>query len=102
MKRLNWRPLNERRRDHRLAFYHKVIIEQVAVPQNQLQLKSRPQRHAKNTMQLKEPFADTEVYRQSIFPRTIRDWNGLPQTIVSCASSELFKNTLSDFTEISG
>jgi len=102
MKRLNWRPLNERRRDHRLAFFHKVIIEQVAVPQNQLQLKSRPQRHAKNTMQLKEPFADTEVYRQSFFPRTIRDWNGLPQTIVSCASSELFKNTLSDFAEISG
>jgi len=31
MKRLNWRPLNERRRDHRLAFFH-VIIEQVAVP----------------------------------------------------------------------
>ena len=29
--------------------------------------------------------ANTDVYKGSFFPRTIRDWNALPDSLISCA-----------------
>ena len=95
MKELNWRPLSERRRDHRLAFLHKVIFELIAVPQHQPQFNKRPQRHARNWMQIKQPFGYTDAYCKSFFPRTIRDWNYLPSNVVTCTTSDDFKSALS-------
>ncbi|KAH3816035.1 hypothetical protein DPMN_144577 [Dreissena polymorpha] len=37
------------------------------------------------------PFARTQIYQNSFFPDTIRLWNRLTQTIVSCSSVDSFK-----------
>ncbi|KAH3871096.1 hypothetical protein DPMN_034290 [Dreissena polymorpha] len=37
------------------------------------------------------PFARTESYQKSFFPDTIRIWNRLSQTIVSCSTGNSFK-----------
>ena len=31
------------------------------------------------------PIANTDIYKSSIFPKTIRDWNALPDSLISSA-----------------
>ena len=53
---------------------------------------SRHQNLNKNCFQL--PDSKTIVYRSSFFPRTIAEWNELPDEIVSSSSSDIFKDRL--------
>ena len=34
---------------------------------------------------LQTPIANTDVYKGSFFPQTIRDWNALPDSLISSA-----------------
>ena len=34
---------------------------------------------------LQTPIARTDIYKDSFFPQTIRDWNAVPDTIISSA-----------------
>ena len=42
--------------------------------------------------------ASKDVYMYSIFPQTIRDWNDLPESLIS--SSELSDDSVSKFTSL--
>jgi len=36
----------------------------------------------------------TDYYRSSFFPRTVRDWNILPQEVIQLSTAESFKNAI--------
>ena len=38
-----------------------------------------------NSMAFQTPIAKTDVYKGSFFPQTIRDWNALPDSLISSA-----------------
>ena len=38
-------------------------------------------------MAFQVPYARTDIYKYSFFPDTIRDWNALPESIISSAES---------------
>ena len=38
-----------------------------------------------NTLAYQVPFANTDIYKCSFFPQTIRDWNALPDSLISSA-----------------
>ena len=42
------------------------------------------------------PSASKDAYKYSYFPQTIRDWNDLPESLIS--SSELSDDSVSKFT----
>ena len=44
------------------------------------------------------PSASKDVYKYSFFPQTIRDWNDLPESLIS--SSELSDDSGSKFTSL--
>ena len=44
------------------------------------------------------PSASKDVYKYSFFPQTIRDWNDLPESLIS--SSELSDDSVSKFTSL--
>ena len=44
------------------------------------------------------PSANKDVYKYSFFPQTIRDWNDLPESLIS--SSELSDDSVSKFTSL--
>ena len=44
------------------------------------------------------PSASKDVYMYSFFPQTIRDWNDLPESLIS--SSELSDDSVSKFTSL--
>ena len=74
------------------------VHAQVAVPATSvdLTLSSRPSRGADaNQQKLVTVRSYTENYRQSYSIRTVKDWNTLPQSVVSAGSLALFKIRLS-------
>jgi len=83
LKELKWQPLKDRRRDQRLVFFHKIIYDLVAVPaDNLLEVNKRPQRNH-NSKSIKLATSNTDIYKNSFIPRTIRDWNSLPDSLTS-------------------
>ena len=44
------------------------------------------------------PSASKDVYKYSFLPQTIRDWNDLPESLIS--SSELSDDSVSKFTSL--
>ena len=95
MRRLNWRPLAERRREQRLIFFFKIINDLVAVPADSLHIvrNQRTQRNS-NTKSVKVITCSTDIYKNSFVPRTIKDWNALPDQLVSVKKAEEFKSAL--------
>jgi len=76
---------------------YKILNGQVAVPATSVDLPdSRPSRDADaNQQKLITVRAYTENYRQSYSIRTVKDWNALPQSVMSAGSLALFKSLLS-------
>ena len=50
-----------------------------------------------NTLQIKTTLIHTDNYKYSFFPRTINDWNALPDIIVTAESIVSFKQQLSEY-----
>ena len=48
---------------------------------------SSPIRHVRNhhSLAFQTPFANTDIYKCSFFPQTIRDWNLFTDTLLSAA-----------------
>jgi hypothetical protein len=97
---LNWTPLEERRRKTRLETLYKhhkglVHIESPYLPQRKeadgRSMKTRST-HSEEYQEMTHP----RLYRQkAFFPRTIVDWNKLPEEAVTAETLDLFKSRLS-------
>ena len=94
VSQLGWKPLAERRREHRLSLLYKIINGLVAMPADtHLHFNTRNTRIS-NSKSLKLPICTTDTFKHSFFPATIRDWNLLPDDIVNCRNLSLFKETI--------
>ena len=94
MRRLNWRPLAERRREQRLMFFFKIINDLVAVPADSLHIErnQRTQRNSNSKSVKVITSCLTDIYKNSFVPRTIKDWNALPDQLVTVKKAEEFKS----------
>ena len=100
MKDLKWQPLHERRREKRLIFLHKIVYDLVAVPRDSiLQLNQRKQRTS-NSKCVNIMRCNTNIYKNSFVPRTISDWNSLPDSLVLHERNEDFKAALTNFLKV--
>ena len=98
LQELGWRRLEQRRADIRLVFLFKSISGLVAVDlSDQLVRQTRPSSHC-NSMAYHVP-VETKTYIQNSFlPRTLNQWNRLPEAIVQSASLDAFKEGVSGIT----
>jgi hypothetical protein len=93
IQHLEWRSLENRRKDARLALFYKIEHGKVAIgKEGRL---TRPRRTTRNThdksyMYL-QPTTNKDCRKYSFFPSTIKDWNSLPSETVSAPSLEAFK-----------
>ena len=72
VSQLGWKPLAERRREHRLSLLYKIINDQVAIPADtHLHFNARNTR-INNSKSLKLPICTTDTFKHSFFPATIR------------------------------
>ena len=87
----------ERRKDNRLILLYKGLKGKARIPTDDLILKTRRGRN-QHSLTFQIPSASKDVYRYSFFPQTIRDWNDLPESLMS--SSELSDDSVSKFTSL--
>ena len=78
---LKWESLKKRREDNRLILLYKGKGK-ASVPTDDLIPKTRRCRN-QHSMAFQTPIANTDVYKGSFFPQTIRDWNALPDSLIS-------------------
>ena len=81
---LKWESLKERRKDSRLILLYKGLIGKARIPTDDLFPKNRRCRN-QHSLAFQTPSASKKAYKSSFFPQTIRDWNDLPDSLISSA-----------------
>ena len=94
---LKWECLKKRRKDNRLILLYKGLKGKANVPTDDLIPKTRICRN-QNSMAFQTTIANTDVYKGSFFPQTIRDWNALPDSLIS--SAEDAEDCVAKFTSL--
>ena len=96
MKDLNWKPLQTRRREHRLVLLYKIVNNLVAIPpEKHFSFKtSRYNLRQNHSKQIVTKESNVNIHKYSFFPRTIIDWNELRKPEVNCRSLVGFKAAL--------
>ena len=103
---LKWESLKKRREDNRLILLYKGLKGKAEIKDKEDTLKLQTDdlipktRHGRNqhSLAFQIPSASKDVYMYSFFPQTIRDWNDLPEYLIS--SSELSDDSVSKFTSL--
>lgn len=95
LEHLEWPSLSARRKNARLTMLFKITHGIVAINKDQyLTSQLRPTRHS-HTLAYQIHYCRTDSRKHSFFPRTIQDWNSLPQDLVISKSLDSFKTRLS-------
>ena len=94
---LKWESLKKRRKDKRLILLYKGLKGKARIPTDDLIPKTRRGRN-QHSLAFHIPSASKDVYQYSFFPQTIRDWNDLPESLIS--SSELSDDSVSKLTSL--
>lgn len=85
MNDLKWEPLSDRRQAARLSLLYQILHEEIEIPiDRELIQEGRRGR-------LKHLSHNHQGYKFSYYPRTIRDWNGLPYDIKNSPDLISFK-----------
>ena len=87
----------KRRRDNRLILLYKDLKGRASITTDDLISKIMRCRN-QHSMVFQIPSASKDAYKNSFFPMTIRDWNDLPDSLISC--SELLDESVSKFTSL--
>ena len=78
----------------RLTQMHKIVNGQVAIPASDPLLPAkRPSRHS-NYKSFIWPRTKKDCFKNSFIPRTVNEWNSLPEHLVNINLTETFKEEL--------
>jgi hypothetical protein len=98
LKDLGWDILEIRRKKARLTMMYKMSnnlldtnLEDHLIPHTETRTRGS------HSFKFRVPRIKKDVYKFSYFPKTIKEWNELPENVVISDSVELFKSNLNDF-----
>ncbi|MES9994334.1 MAG: reverse transcriptase family protein [Candidatus Thiodiazotropha sp.] len=101
-KEIGWETLEQRRNNHKLTLFYKMINSLTPLYLTSLvpQAVSNLSRYnLRNSNDLQSINARTNQYFHSFLPSTVRDWNNLPEETKQSASLQCFKNSLKKNTQ---
>jgi hypothetical protein len=96
LQSLNWSSLSSRRCTARLSIFYKIHNRLIPINFDET-LSPMPLLSTRNSHihSYSIPFSSSDAHKYSFLPRTIRDWNTLPQVVVDMPTLESFKLALS-------
>ena len=97
LEELKWETLQKRRKDNRLILLYKGLKGKARIPTDDLIPKNRRCRN-QHSLVFQILSASIDAYKKSFFPQSIRDWNVLPDSLIS--SAELSDDCVSKFTSL--
>ena len=91
---LEWEPLEVRRKTARVSIFHQALQGRLAIPmQNVLRPAQRSSRHVKYT----QIQTNKNCYKYSYIPKTLVDWNAIPEHITSIEDKDKFKAAVTQY-----
>ena len=93
---LNWQPLEIRRAMMRQTIMYRILNSSIAIPATYVTF-GPPRTRAPHPMKLQHIRVRIDIYRYSFFPRTIIQWNTLPQHIVMSPTIATFKLNIAGY-----
>ena len=90
---LNWERLSDRRKNTRLAVFFKALHQQIAIPVDHLQRPTRCTRRS-GAGSFIAISSNIDSYKFSFYPRTVVDWNSLPEPVRLKSSLGSFRGAL--------
>ena len=84
---MSWGNKTDRRKDNRLILLYKGLKGKARIPTVDLIPKTRRGRN-QHSLAFQIPSASKDVYMYSFFPQTIRDWNDLPESLISSSDND--------------
>ena len=99
MKDLELPTLQTRRKIKRLCLFHKAHHQKIAInipPYVEKKTTTTRQYHPKRYRNMR---TNSDTYKFSFFPRTIRKWNDLPPKLLDTDDPEAFKTSLTSYME---
>ena len=98
IKDLGWASLETRRRQSRLTLMYKLTHGLIDIDTRKYLIQhSKSRTRGSHQSKFRVPYANKDVLKFSFFPKTIADWNILPEDIVSSSSLETVKYRLTAF-----
>ena len=97
LEHLKWESLKKRRRDSRLVLLYKGLKGEASIPTDDLIPLARRCRNDHDIWHIRFPLL-TLIFMCSFFPQTIRDWDALPDSLIS--SAEGAKDGVAMFTSL--
>ena len=94
---LKWESFKKRRKDNKLILLFKGLKGKASIPTDDFIPKTRSGRNQQSRA-FQTPIANTDVYKCNFFPQSIRDWNVLPDSLIS--SAEVVKDSVAKFTSL--
>ena len=94
IEQLEWTTLQERRKHSRLLMMYQLKNNIVRVDASSKLIPNEQPSRNNNEQALRIPSCKTTVRNDSFYPRTIKEWNTLPNCAVSALSPESFKGQL--------
>ena len=90
---LRWESLECRRTRTDVTMFFKIQHSLVAIPMPDI-IQKMQRTHLNSQHHFQVPFCSTDSYKNSFFPRSVRQWNLLPSDIASSSSLPTFKAAL--------
>ena len=97
LEEMKWETLQKRRKDNRLILLYKGLKGKARIPKDDL-IMLIPKNRNHHSLVFQIPTASKDAYKKSFSPQTIRDWNVLPDSLIS--SAELSDDCVSKFTSL--
>ena len=98
LEELKWETLQKRRKDNRLILLYKGLKGKARIPTDDIIPKNKVVENNTHWSFRFPPLYSEDAYKKSFFPQTIRDWNVLPDSLIS--SAELSDDCVSKFTSL--
>ena len=91
LQQLQCPTLQERRAQAKVYMMYRIVYSLVDIPSSHLTPTLSVRGH---NMKFLIPCVRTFTYQRFFFPDTIRMWNNLPQTVVSCSTLDSFREEM--------
>ena len=96
LSELGWETLEKRRSNASLTMMFKIINNEVAININEHLERSTSSTRKEHSHQFRHISTNTDAYKNSFFPRTLKVWNKLSSDIVNSTSCDQFKSLITN------
>jgi hypothetical protein len=98
LQSLGWPTLETRRKVARLVLFYKILNGEacITIPEYVKRSDIKTRQHHKD--RFSRLSTSTDAYKYSFIPRTITDWNKLPEEVIQAPSTETFRKRVWECT----